>query len=102
MAEEAQKFHYYLVNGTLLYKVEDDDAMYTINLNGVLRGKKQEITVRALASAQHVLQAVFHAKNPELKYAVQDCIINNIVYCGYFLPEEFNDMELPKEEKAEE
>lgn len=86
--------HYYLVSGTVLFTVPDQEMLMNVPLNATIQmNKKLPITVQDLGRAQVALQHnLMNQIGPEefLKINVQNVVMNGFVYLGLMSEEEFN------------
>lgn len=84
-----EKLDYYLIYGTVLFHIKDDDNTYSRDLNGILTvpvGTKS-FTSTELARMQHTLEANFLRTSGDAE--IMDVVIKGIFSLGASTREDF-------------
>jgi hypothetical protein len=107
--ETADKAHYFLIAGVILFAHVDpanpdaEPNMGSAPVNALVRHDSQNFPVRKLAKAQQNLHKSFVTKLPEEAHAtlgVHDIVITNVSYLGEMTEEEFQQEDAPVEPEA--
>ena len=84
------KLHHYLIVGEIIFQEEDNEAIASIRMNGVLIDPNKDIPVRLLGKAQQILQMNFYQRMQEQPVKVLDVVLMNFLYLGLMTQEEFH------------
>lgn len=90
IAGDANRFHYWLFTGEILFRAKEDEPIMSMRLNTIVTDRMKKIPVALIGKAQQGLQMQFFKKLNDPTMQVVDVVILGIQHLGHFTSKEFH------------
>lgn len=85
------KNHYHMIAAEIVFRVQGQEEVNAVRINGVLVSPTRDIPVRSLGKAQQIVQLNFHQRMQSDKIEVLDVVLMNFMHLGHMTAEQFNE-----------